>query len=237
MAGENRDQLMQAEQQAVALAQFEAMHRWGQQHNMGLVIGYHNDVIRAVNKMYQDALEDGELDAIDHRIAMEQCVLMTKRTTFLSMFSHIEEELDNMAYSAFRGSDLPNSFGQSGIARYKDILREGFGIDPDASAAFQVLNDAQLVRNCLLHGNGRPERVRDYVRVKLEEIRDEGRYDGDLVIPARREHPSGIAFGGHLQVEDGFINRMMAAFRELFDQMIHNLAVKKGLKGDYQPPQ
>jgi len=237
MAGEDRDQLTPAEQQAAALAQFEAMHRWGQQHNMGLVIGYHNDVIRAVNKLYQDAIEKGELDEIGHRIAMDECVRMTKRTTFLSMFSHIEEELDNMAYSAFRGCDLPKSFGRSGMDRYKDVLREGFGIDPDASAAFQLLNDAQLVRNCLLHGNGRLDRVRDYARVKLEKLRDEGHYDGDLVIPSRREHSSGIAFGGHLQVEDGFINRMMASFRELFDQMIHNLAVKEGLKGDHQPPQ
>lgn len=237
MAGKDRDQLTPTEQQAAALEQFEAMQRWGQQHNMGLVIGYHNDVIRAVNKMYQDALENGDLDAIDHRIAMEQCVLMTKRTTFLSMFSHIEEELDNMAYSAFRGCELPKSFGKSGMERYKDVLREGFGIDPDASAAFQVLNDAQLVRNCLLHGNGRLDRVRDYARVKLEKLRDEGLYDGDLVIPARREHLSGIAFRGRVKVEDGFINRMMGAFRELFDQMIHNLAVKKGLKGDSQLPQ
>lgn len=107
-------------------------------------------------------------------------------------YSHLEEYL----FLASSTADVPRG-RQHSIARFKGPLR-ALGIEP-SGPDWQFLTEAQKIRDCLLHANGRLDLCKH--REQIEKIME--KYDGQLFL-----------FHQRLRLRPAFVNRFADAVQD-----------------------
>jgi len=137
---------------------------WASMHNLNYLIGFHNYVRDMFKSQFQD-LE--KLEIKDREKNLNKDILQDYDrnlhiNTFLMMYSYLEEWLYVDWKSYAPNVELENKKGS--IGRFRNIVNQ-LGVDL-SSNYWQVLMDAEEIRNCLLHANGRISLLKDPKKVR-----------------------------------------------------------------------
>lgn len=159
---------------------------WSSIHNLNWLIGFHN-YVRSLFKAKLHNVKNNEEDKIEltlHVSALYDYDRMLHLNTFLMMYSYLEEWL----YHCWK-IYLPdeNIDGKGSLGRFKNVVKK-MGVDL-SSKTWQNLKNAEEVRNCLLHANGRinlfkdPEKINTIIKksksrlsVKRDSVQISGAY-------------------------------------------------------------
>jgi hypothetical protein len=137
---------------------------WASTHNLSWLIAFHN-YVRALFKEQLQNLEKYETNALGnklHKDALYHYDRILHINTFLMMYSYLEEFLFH-----YRKEYTPNVnliVGKGSISRFKDVVKQ-LGVDL-SSKLWQELKNAEEIRNCLLHANGRISLLKNPKKVK-----------------------------------------------------------------------
>jgi hypothetical protein len=138
---------------------------WASMHNLNFLIGFHN----YVRGLFKDQLQDLEkFDDKDKESKLRKNVLYDYDrnlhvNTFLMMYSYFEEWL-YLDWKAYAPNVTLDTQKKGSIGRFKDIVKQ-LGVDL-SSKYWEVLMDAEEIRNCLLHANGRISLLKDPQKVR-----------------------------------------------------------------------
>ncbi|MDY0143908.1 MAG: hypothetical protein RBR97_18660 [Bacteroidales bacterium] len=137
---------------------------WASMHNLNYLIGFHNNVRDLFRGQLHD-LEKSDIKEKDKNLSksiLQDYDRNLHINTFLMMYSYLEEWL-YVDWKAYAPDDkLQNKKGS--IGRFRKIVIK-LGVDLSYSY-WQVLMDAEEIRNCLLHANGRISLLKDSKKVK-----------------------------------------------------------------------
>jgi hypothetical protein len=131
-------------------------------HNLSLIINFHNEFRAGLGARVAEIDESLKAtDALQERIELQhQRVVYTevfdemlRWTTFFLMYAHAEEWFFHVWKTYARSCQLEP--GEGSIQRFKPVLEIGLGIDLSKDSNWQFLCDAEKIRECLLHANGR----------------------------------------------------------------------------------
>jgi len=173
-----------------------ALFRFAAQHNLSLIVRFHNEVRASLAKKLAET--DGLLNttkAHQGRIALlvqrdhhsKVFEEMLRCTTFLLMYAHAEEWFYHVWRTYARTCEV--TFRGS-IKRFKPVLKDGLKLDLSNDKNWRCLCDAEKVRDCLLHVNGRvsltknPDEIRKIAHERgliLEESLDRIEVSGDFL--------------------------------------------------------
>jgi len=139
-------------------------------NNLNYLIRFHNNVrdlfkgqFQEVEKLNAENREKNRLKNILHDYDR-----ILHINTFLMMYSYLEEWLYHCWKVYAPNVKLDKKKGS--IGRFKNIIKQ-LGVDV-SSNHWQILMDAEEIRNCLLHANGRinlfknPQEIRDIINKK-----------------------------------------------------------------------
>lgn len=137
---------------------------WASMHNLNYLIRFHNHVRDLFRGQFHD-LEKSDIKEKDKKLnksILQDYDRNLHINTFLMMYSYLEEWL-YVAWKAYAPKvELQNKKGS--IGRFRNIVKQLGG---DLSSSYwQVLMDAEEIRNCLLHANGRISLLKDSKKVK-----------------------------------------------------------------------
>jgi len=137
---------------------------WASMHNLNYLIGFHNHVRDLFKGQFHD-LEKSDIKEKDknfYKSILQDYDRNLHINTFLMMFSYLEEWLYVYWKAYAPNVELENKKGS--IGRFRNIVKH-LGADL-SSNCWQVLMDAEEIRNCLLHANGRISLLKDSKKVK-----------------------------------------------------------------------
>ena len=80
--------------------------------------------------------------------------------TFLVLYSHLEEWL-YLIWKSYGKNVALNSKARGSISRFKPVLQDIVKLDLSRDTKWRFISDAEKVRNCLLHANGRTDLSKD----------------------------------------------------------------------------
>lgn len=137
---------------------------WASMYNLNYLIRFHNHVRDLFRGQFHD-LEKSDIKEKDKNLnksILQDYDRNLHINTFLMMYSYLEEWLyvDWKAYAP--NVELQNKKGS--IGRFRNIVKQ-LGVDL-SSSYWQVLMDAEEIRNCLLHANGRISLLKDSKKIK-----------------------------------------------------------------------
>lgn len=137
---------------------------WASMHNLNYLIGFHNYVRGIFKDQFQTLVKLGikDRDKSLNKNLLQDYDRNLHINTFLMMYSYLEEWLYVSWKSYAPNIDLNNKNGS--ISRFKNIVHQ-LGVDL-SSNYWQVLMDAEEVRNCLLHANGRISLLKDSNKIR-----------------------------------------------------------------------
>ena len=136
----------------------KTLFQWASTHNLNLIVNFHNELRRLLGRRVLDLsgatnIQKSGVDAKVAKAIYEDFGRLIVNNTFLMMYSYLEEWL-HLSWKDHAGNyPLPQN-EKGSIRRYKAVLKNEFGL-PLSAGAWQVLMDAEKVRHCLLHANGR----------------------------------------------------------------------------------
>jgi len=139
-------------------------------HNLDWLIGFHNYVRRLFKEQLKELgnRENKDLEDKLKKKALYDYDRILHINTFLMMYSYLEEWLYHFRKTST--PTIPQASEKRGIDRFKDVVKQLAG---DVSLKpWQEIKDAEVIRNCLLHANGRislfkkPEKVRAIIEKK-----------------------------------------------------------------------
>jgi len=144
---------------------------WASSHNLNYLIDFHNYVRGTFKEHFQnlDKLEIKDREKSLKKSLIKEYDRNLHINTFLMMYSYLEEWLYISWKSYAPNVDLVNKKGS--IGRFRNIVHQ-LGVDL-SSNYWQVLMDAEELRNCLLHANGRisllydPKKIRNIIDKKV----------------------------------------------------------------------
>lgn len=137
---------------------------WSSMHNLNWLIGFHN-YVRGLFKDQLKELEKCENKDIEnklHKSALYDYDRILHINTLLIMYSYLEEWLYHCWKTYAPNIDLVGRAGSLG--RFKNVARQ-LGVNL-SSKLWQDLKNAEEVRNCLLHANGRISLLKDPQKIK-----------------------------------------------------------------------
>jgi len=166
-------------------------------HNLALIINFHNEFRAGL--VARVAEIDASLNATEapqERMSLQHQRVtytevfdeMLRWTTFFLMYAHAEEWFFHVWKTYARSCQLES--GEGSIQRFKPILKTGLGIDLSKDSNWQLLCDAEKIRECLLHANGRvslmkkPQKIKRIVHRRknmLEIVNDRLRIAGEFL--------------------------------------------------------
>ncbi len=126
---------------------------WSSTHNLNWLIGFHN----YVRGLFKDQLKDLEkcenkdIENKLHKSALYDYDRMLHINTLLMMYTYLEEWLYHCWKTYAPNIALVDREGSMG--RFKNVAKQ-LGVDL-SSKLWEDLKNAEVVRNCLLHANGR----------------------------------------------------------------------------------
>lgn len=139
-------------------------------NNLDWLIGFHNNVRQLFKEQLKELenREDKDLEDELQEKALYDYDRILHINTFLMMYSHLEEWLYHFWKTSTPTIRLARGGGS--IGRFKDVVKQ-LGVDL-SSKLWQEIENAEDIRNCLLHANGRislltnPEKVRAIIEKK-----------------------------------------------------------------------
>jgi len=158
--------------------------------NIRYIVGFHEYVLEHL-KIKEDAFakkienhkeKDKKLVElkIERNLYSETNKNHLTANTFLMLYSHLEEWL----YLIWRkfGKDIELKDKRGSISKYKPFFKAVYKMDLSNDRDWRLLKDAEKIRNCLLHANGRI----DFVKNKAEMNSILKRYKNQLNIKTKR---------------------------------------------------
>lgn len=137
---------------------------WASMYNLNYLIGFHNYVRDLFKGQFQD-LEKSDIKIKEKNLnknILQDYDRNLHTNIFLMMYSYLEEWLYVDWKANVPNVELENKKGS--IGRFRNIVKQS-GVDL-SSNYWQVLMDAEEIRNCLLHANGRISLLKDSEKVK-----------------------------------------------------------------------
>ena len=131
--------------------------------NISLIIGFHVYIRKSLESKRDTILKD--IDGYNKKDEKYVDLLVEKDryseiymnhlmiNTFLMLYSHFEEYL-YLAWKAF-GKKIELKSNRGSISMYKPFLQNVFKMNLSKDPDWGFLIDAEKIRNCLLHANGR----------------------------------------------------------------------------------
>jgi hypothetical protein len=145
----------------------DLLFQFAQMNNLSLIIEFHNEFqdyltskVVALDKSVDAAhTRDQRIDR-KHQASTYGDVYgpMLRQTTFLLMYSHAEEWLYQIWRTYAKEYELEPRKGS--IRRFKKVVKNALGVDVKHDTNWQVLCGSEIVRDCLLHANGRVSMMR-----------------------------------------------------------------------------
>lgn len=142
---------------------------WAASLNIGYIVGFHEYVLEHL-KVKEDEFakkienhKEKDKKLVDLKIERNLYTVTYKNNlmvnTFLMLYSHLEEWL----YLIWRkfGKDIELNDKRGSISKYKPFFKAVFKMDLSKDRDWRLLNDAEKIRNCLLHANGRIDLVKN----------------------------------------------------------------------------
>ncbi|WP_194757491.1 hypothetical protein [Aliidiomarina indica] len=128
---------------------------------------FHNHVKKAMSANLNQLLESDEVDNSSKlywkEVYSNQFSQELRKTTFLLFFGHLEETLLLLQkVKCWETKDLATGYG---IAKFKPMIKELLGVPLGDYEHYELLLDAQLVRNSFLHVAGRLSISKDYEKL------------------------------------------------------------------------
>jgi hypothetical protein len=136
------------------------------QHNLSLIIDFHNELraglaarVTTIDEVLNTTEAPQERSSLQHQrvIYAEVFDEMLRWTTFFLMYAHAEEWFFHVWKTYARSCPLESREGS--IQRFKPVLKM-LGINLLKDSNWQLLCDAEKIRECLLHANGRVSLMR-----------------------------------------------------------------------------
>lgn len=135
----------------------DEMFEWMMETNLSLTAQFHNHVKSILSE------KSGEIDQVESLDEAQKeywkrnydthFPKKLRETAFLLMFGHLEEMLFLLSKSYNpHGADLGNGIG---IIKFKPYIKSLLNDELAASRDYQIIREAQLVRNSLIHIAGR----------------------------------------------------------------------------------
>lgn len=203
--------------------QQDEFFRFSQFINSEVILRCHYNTMLTFEKFVHDEVAAGRMEQGLGRASVQEHLNQMCKATFLCLFSHAEEELENMARARFRSEleQVRDYASNSSVERFKCVIRDGFGIDLMTCTQWKVLKDAATVRNALLHCGGVIHHLPKSKKRKVEEV--------------LRTRTDVLLRSGRLYVTEAWIDHVAKAFQELHDRMVDSL-VEQAKQGDPRPP-
>ena len=163
---------------------------WAATVNIRYIVGFHEYVLEQlgikereiVEKIARHKEKDKELVdlKIERNLYSETYKNNLMVNTFLMLYSHLEEWL----YLIWRkfGKNIELKGKRGSISKYKPFFQVVFKMDLSKDKDWNILKDAQKIRNCLLHANGRIDMVKN--KAEMSDIIK--RYKSQLFIKTKR---------------------------------------------------
>lgn len=142
---------------------------WAASLNIRYIVGFHEYVLEHL-KLKEDEFSkklekytEKNKKLIDLKIERNLYSVTYKNhlmvNTFLMLYSHLEEWL----YLIWRkyGKDIELKDKRGSISKYKPFFQAAFKMDLSKDRDWSLLIDAEKIRNCLLHANGRIDLVKN----------------------------------------------------------------------------
>lgn len=204
--------------------QIDEFYRFSEWVNSEVVLQCHFNTMLTFEKYVDDEVAAGRMEQGFRNARVNQHRVQMCKATFLCLFSHAEEQLENLARSRFRGEleHVKDYAGKSGVERFKNVIRDGFGIDLKTCMQWKVLKDAAIIRNALLHCGGVIHHLQESKKRQIDEVL---RTRSDVLLKS-----------GRLHVTEEWIDHFAKALKELLHQMIDAYA-EQARQGDPRPPQ
>ncbi len=137
---------------------------WPSTHNLNWLISFH----KCVRGLLKDQLKELEaaktkdIESESHKNALYDYDRMLHINTLLMMYSYLEEWLYHYWKTCVPSADLVS--GEGSFGRFKNVAKQ-LGIDV-SSKLWQDIKNAEEIRNCLLHANGRISLLKEPQKVK-----------------------------------------------------------------------
>ncbi len=131
---------------------YDQLFKWAATTNLNHVIKFHNEARLLFKGVYQSLgspKDDSDIETKALRDTYFQFDGLLHINTFLMLHSYLEEWLFHLC----KAVQPPPDRNKSGIERFKPSF-QALGADLSAGN-WLFLKDAEKVRNCLLHANGR----------------------------------------------------------------------------------
>lgn len=142
---------------------------WASTHNLNWLINFHNHVRGLLKDQLKDleAAKTKDIENKLHKQALYDYDRMLHINTLLMMYSYLEEWL----YHCWK-IYVPKKVGlvkrKGSLGRFKKVAKQ-LGIDL-SSRLWEDLINAEEIRNCLLHANGRISLLKDPKKDKVKKI-------------------------------------------------------------------
>lgn len=148
---------------------------WAFRSNLQFIVNYHNFIRAKLHEQYhQDETTNSDQDVLSRydQINANNCFLMA--------YAHLEEFL-YCVWKAFVPDTAlpPNKYS---VERFKPALSKA-GVNLGTSPSWEFIVSASLVRDCLLHANGRFSHMR---QKQQQDLRKHLNSQDDLVITRNR---------------------------------------------------
>jgi hypothetical protein len=156
----------------------EEMRDWffqfSARHNLSLILGFHmefrgylEEKTTAIEKELSAAQTSQDRIALQHQkiTYAEVFDVQLRSTTFLLIYAHAEEWFFHLwrTYAPTRQLDAR----AGSIRRFRPVLKSHLGIDVLNGGNWQLLCDAEKIRDCLLHAKGRISLMKKPEEIKL----------------------------------------------------------------------
>jgi hypothetical protein len=132
---------------------------WASTHNLNWLVDFHNCLRGLFKKQLLEfeRSENTEIEKKFYKSALNDYDRILHINTFLMMYSYLEEWLYICRKTYAPEIALLN--GKGSLKRFKNVIKE-LGLDL-SSKLWQDLANAEKIRDCLLHANGRLSMLKD----------------------------------------------------------------------------
>jgi hypothetical protein len=148
----------------------DKLFNWASNINIGYIISFHEFIISELRRKEREldqaiaSYEGDQKGKVDLLVERDLYVSTYKQhlmsNTFLLLYSHLEEWLFHIGKRYANSIKLSNK-NRGSISRFTPVVQYALRLDVSQDEKWQFLLQAEKIRNCLLHANGRIDLSRD----------------------------------------------------------------------------
>jgi hypothetical protein len=142
----------------------DKLFKWASNVNLGYIVRFHEFIMGELKRKETElanaisGFEGDRKTEVDLRIERDLFASTYRyhmvNNTFLMLYSHLEEWLYHIWKTYGRTVDL-NGKKRGSVSRFSPVLQHVLNIDLSSDRNWQFVVEAEKIRNCLLHANGR----------------------------------------------------------------------------------